>query len=48
MAERCIISKRVKAPRVKDWVPPAPDVLKFNVDGSVRGSTGMAGMGGVA
>ncbi|KAK2637319.1 hypothetical protein Ddye_032111 [Dipteronia dyeriana] len=29
------------------WSPPSVDTLKFNVDGSVRGSPDMAGIGGV-
>ncbi|KAK3199424.1 hypothetical protein Dsin_022839 [Dipteronia sinensis] len=31
----------------KGWSPPAFDVLKFNVDGSVRSDPGRAGIGGV-
>ncbi|KAK2648314.1 hypothetical protein Ddye_015803 [Dipteronia dyeriana] len=30
-----------------DWIPPPSDVLKFNVDGSVRGTAGQAGIRGV-
>ena len=30
-----------------DWIPPEPNSLKFNVDGSVMGKPGPAGIGGV-
>lgn len=32
---------------MRDWISLPSDVLKFNVDGSARGSSGQAGIGGV-
>ncbi|KAK3218345.1 hypothetical protein Dsin_012315 [Dipteronia sinensis] len=43
----CVEEKRVNKALIKDWIPPLMDTLKFNVDGSARGSPGMAGIGGV-
>ncbi|KAK3189921.1 hypothetical protein Dsin_029482 [Dipteronia sinensis] len=42
------VEARPRKCRVSEvWCPPSYGVFKFNVDGSVRGSLGMAGMGGV-
>ncbi|KAK2640263.1 hypothetical protein Ddye_028058 [Dipteronia dyeriana] len=43
----CVDSYKLKANRIKDCIPPTLDKLKFNVDGSVRGKPGPAGIGGV-
>ncbi|KAK3206435.1 hypothetical protein Dsin_020481 [Dipteronia sinensis] len=45
--ELCVETKRVKKSLIKDWIPPLMGTFKFNVDGSARGSPGMAGIGGV-
>ncbi|KAK3184724.1 hypothetical protein Dsin_032010 [Dipteronia sinensis] len=37
----------MKISKVEDWIPPIVIALKFNVDGSARGSLGLAGIGGV-
>ncbi|KAK3193125.1 hypothetical protein Dsin_024435 [Dipteronia sinensis] len=42
----CTKSTMVKQRSLGTWIPPSLDVLKFNVDGAVRGSPGQAGMGG--
>ncbi|KAK0594528.1 hypothetical protein LWI29_006366 [Acer saccharum] len=47
IAERCVDVKKPKLPKHKDWIPPKPELLKFNVDGSARGVPGHAGVGGV-
>ena len=47
IADRCVTNKKVKTTNVKAWFPPAPDCLKFNVDGSFRMLNGQAGIGGV-
>ncbi|KAK3200402.1 hypothetical protein Dsin_023817 [Dipteronia sinensis] len=47
IAERCTETYKVKIPKLEKWMPPQSDGLKFNVDGSVRGSSGQAGIGGV-
>ncbi|KAK3199971.1 hypothetical protein Dsin_023386 [Dipteronia sinensis] len=47
IAARCADPSEVKVPKIGDWIPPPSDVLKFNVDGSARGSPGHAGIGGV-
>lgn len=33
--------------RIVSWDAPSPGMLKFNVDGAVRGKLGPAGIGGV-
>ena len=43
----CVDNKQLKRSKVADWLPPAADVLKFNVDGSSRGKPGPSGIGGV-
>ena len=45
--ECCTEAIKVKKISLDSWIPPSLDVLKFNVDGSARGSPGPAGMGGV-
>ena len=45
IAKRCKDVKKIKLPKVKDWIPPKAETLKFNVDGSVRGSSGQIGVG---
>ena len=47
IADRCVDPIKVKIPKLAMWIPPLPDVLKFNVDGSARGAPGLAGIGGV-
>ena len=47
IAERCKVVKNAKRPKVKVWIPPVSETLMFNVDGSVRGSLGQAGVRGV-
>ncbi|KAK3200592.1 hypothetical protein Dsin_024007 [Dipteronia sinensis] len=47
IAARCTDPSKVKVPSLGDWIPPPSDVLKFNVDGSARSFTGLAGIGGV-
>lgn len=47
LKECCSEVKPVKRIRVEEWIPPTSKALKFNVDGSARGSPGLAGMGGV-
>ena len=47
VAERCIDPYSVRTPNVEEWIPPPQEMLKFNVDGSARGSPGQAGIGGV-
>ncbi|KAK3219981.1 hypothetical protein Dsin_013951 [Dipteronia sinensis] len=42
IAEHCIDSTKVKLSKIKDWIPPPPDTLCFNVDGSAKGSPGQA------
>ncbi|KAK2663529.1 hypothetical protein Ddye_002103 [Dipteronia dyeriana] len=46
IAERCLDQDKVKVPKMGDWIPPQLEILKFNVDGSARGSPGQAGIGG--
>ena len=41
------IKKEVNRPRLSEWNPPPLGMLKFNVDGSARGSPGISGVGGV-
>ncbi|KAK3226757.1 hypothetical protein Dsin_006619 [Dipteronia sinensis] len=45
--EFCVETKRVKKSLIKDCIPPLMGTFKFNVDGSARGSPGMASIGGV-
>ncbi|KAK2659387.1 hypothetical protein Ddye_005920 [Dipteronia dyeriana] len=47
LKERCIDKTTVKVPSSIVWSPPVDEDLLFNVDGSTRGSPGMAGVGGV-
>ncbi|KAK3221456.1 hypothetical protein Dsin_008481 [Dipteronia sinensis] len=47
IAERCKDPDKVKIKKLGEWIPPLHDVLKFNVDGSARGSPGQAGIEGV-
>ena len=47
ITDRCIDNKKVKVAKVRGWMPPMVDSLKFNVDGSFRESKGQAGIGGV-
>ncbi|KAK2656639.1 hypothetical protein Ddye_009691 [Dipteronia dyeriana] len=44
---RCLNQGKVKVPKMRDWIPSQPKFLKFNVDGSARGSLGQAGIGRV-
>ncbi|KAK2639286.1 hypothetical protein Ddye_027081 [Dipteronia dyeriana] len=43
----CTESKRCRVPYNEVWRPPVKNLLKFNVNGSVRGKPGPAGIGGV-
>ncbi|KAK2653709.1 hypothetical protein Ddye_013565 [Dipteronia dyeriana] len=43
----CIDTNHRKTVSQETWQPPAIGSLKFNVDGSIKGCPGMAGMGGV-
>ncbi|KAK2639592.1 hypothetical protein Ddye_027387 [Dipteronia dyeriana] len=43
----CVDSTKVNRKRIEDWNPPTRDKLKFNVDGSMKGKLGPAGIGGV-
>ncbi|KAK3210490.1 hypothetical protein Dsin_015196 [Dipteronia sinensis] len=45
--EFCVDHKKSEKVKVQEWIPPADNVLKFNVDGSVKGKNGPAGIGGV-
>ncbi|KAK2655849.1 hypothetical protein Ddye_008901 [Dipteronia dyeriana] len=45
--ERCVENRPRKYNRSDEWKHPQRDDLMFNVDGSIRGSPGWAGMGGV-
>ncbi|KAK3219977.1 hypothetical protein Dsin_013947 [Dipteronia sinensis] len=45
--ELCVETRKQKQKKIIDWIPPMTDTLKFNVDGSVRGKPGPAGIGGV-
>ena len=47
LEEFCRDPVKSKKNVVVHWVPPVLGVLKFNVDGSVRYQSGMAGIGGV-
>ncbi|KAK3169154.1 hypothetical protein Dsin_000058 [Dipteronia sinensis] len=47
ISARCINTIKIKKTKLKDWMPPSFDSLKFNVDGSAKGAPGLAGMGGV-
>ncbi|KAK3219540.1 hypothetical protein Dsin_013510 [Dipteronia sinensis] len=47
LKESCSEVRQSKTLRLEDWVPPPFDSLKFNVDGSARGTPGPAGIGGV-
>ncbi|KAK2640224.1 hypothetical protein Ddye_028019 [Dipteronia dyeriana] len=47
LKDACVESMRVKNSVTKDLVPPLMNTFKFNVDGSVRGLSGQAGMGGI-
>ncbi|KAK3224902.1 hypothetical protein Dsin_004764 [Dipteronia sinensis] len=43
----CTVSKMLKKQIMEVWTPPNDEALRFNVDGSARGSPGNAGVGGV-
>ncbi|KAK2654078.1 hypothetical protein Ddye_013934 [Dipteronia dyeriana] len=43
----CVEHTKPKLKKSVDWIPPVKGILKFNVDGSVRGNSGSAGIGGV-
>ncbi|KAK2654687.1 hypothetical protein Ddye_014543 [Dipteronia dyeriana] len=45
--EACVDSIPDKRSKIEAWCPPHCDTLKFNIDGSARGSLGPAGIGGV-
>ena len=45
--ERVRLNHKVKPTRICVWSPPPADALKFNVDGSAKGSPGPSGIGGV-
>ncbi|KAK2656843.1 hypothetical protein Ddye_009895 [Dipteronia dyeriana] len=45
--ERCVDLLGVKKAAHEVWTPPSIGSLKFNIDGSARGSPGMASIGGV-
>ncbi|KAK3221730.1 hypothetical protein Dsin_008755 [Dipteronia sinensis] len=47
MEECCSESRRSGFPKIGEWIPPQVDALKFNVDGSDKGSPGQPGIGGV-
>ncbi|KAK3231552.1 hypothetical protein Dsin_003433 [Dipteronia sinensis] len=47
LPDLCVEHKKVKVNKIVDWIPPLPDNLKFNVDGSSRGKPGPSGIGGV-
>ena len=47
LTEICKESFKVRHSKVEEWVPPAMDVLYFNVNGATRGCLGAAGIGGV-
>ncbi|KAK3223168.1 hypothetical protein Dsin_010193 [Dipteronia sinensis] len=46
-SERCVESHGAKKAAHVVWITPALGSLKFNVDGSARGSLGITGIGGV-
>lgn len=46
IAERCTDVKKTKLPNPEESILPEPESLKFNVDGSARGSQGQTGVGG--
>ncbi|KAK3212280.1 hypothetical protein Dsin_016986 [Dipteronia sinensis] len=43
----CVDYVVLKRSNIERWRPPTGDLLKFNVDGSAKGSPGLAGIGGV-
>ncbi|KAK2651456.1 hypothetical protein Ddye_011312 [Dipteronia dyeriana] len=45
--ESCLIAGKRKLAGNEEWSPPHIDSFKFNVDGSAKGSPGLAGIGGV-
>ena len=47
LSDRCMDPKPLKLMKAEVWQPLSPVSLKFNVDGSAKGSPGQAGMGGV-
>ena len=47
VSEFCKDPVKTKQRIVEAWVPPVLGALKFNVDGSSRGTLGLAGIGGV-
>ncbi|KAK3226200.1 hypothetical protein Dsin_006062 [Dipteronia sinensis] len=47
LKDLCVETKKQKYYHIKDWIPPAIDSFKFNVDGSSRSNSGPIGIGGV-
>ncbi|KAK2646848.1 hypothetical protein Ddye_022043 [Dipteronia dyeriana] len=47
IVDRCSEVSKKSFLNLQKWIPPATNLLKFNVDGSVRSSPGFAGIGGV-
>ncbi|KAK3213218.1 hypothetical protein Dsin_017924 [Dipteronia sinensis] len=47
LKDRCEKVKPMKRINVETWIPPIMDMLKFNVDGSARGSPSPPGIKGV-
>ncbi|KAK3207121.1 hypothetical protein Dsin_021167 [Dipteronia sinensis] len=47
IVECCSEASQKKFSRPEKWIPPATNYLTLNVDGSVRGSPGYFGIGGV-
>ncbi|KAK3184861.1 hypothetical protein Dsin_032147 [Dipteronia sinensis] len=45
--ELCVKWTKAKPNKILDWIPPNVESLKFNVDASLRGNLGPAGIGGV-
>ncbi|KAK3217752.1 hypothetical protein Dsin_011722 [Dipteronia sinensis] len=45
--DNCVEHNKSDKAKVQEWIPPAVNVLKFNVDGSARGKPGPAGIRGV-
>ncbi|KAK3211668.1 hypothetical protein Dsin_016374 [Dipteronia sinensis] len=44
LKDLCVEKKKQKSYQLKDWIPPAVESLKFNVDGSSKGNPGSAGI----
>ncbi|KAK2660330.1 hypothetical protein Ddye_006863 [Dipteronia dyeriana] len=45
--DSCVEKKSMVKLNLLEWIPPVGNVLKFNVDGSVRGKNGHVGIGGL-